>query len=183
MEREMSSRLATVILFATILWTVGCASTTGSHRTLNPPVPGTMERYSELGVTVDAAGGVTLSSADKERLRDLIMRSIDDGSTGRFKLIHDLNANGGGVEAQVLIKRYDEGNAFARAMLAGLGAMHIDAEVTLVDRKSQDAVARHEVTKTFAWGGAYGGGTTIRDIEEGFAKAVAAAINGERTSD
>jgi hypothetical protein len=137
-----------------------------------------MDRYTELGVTVEAAGEIPLTSADKERIRDLVMRHVDSESDRRFKLIHDLDYRDGGVEAQVLITRYDEGNAFLRWLLAGLGAMHIDVEVTLVDRGTNDAIARHEVTKTFAWGGAYGAGTGIRDIEDGFAKAVAAAIGG-----
>lgn len=61
-------------------------------------------------------------------------------------------------------------------MLAGLGQMHIDADVALIDPATDEQVAKYDVTKTFAWGGMYGGFTGIKDIEDGFAKAVASAI-------
>ena len=78
------------------------------------------------------------------------------------------------------IRKYEEGNAFARAMLAGLGKMHIDADVMLTDPVSNEQMAVYDVTKGFAWGGIYGAATGIRDIEDGFAKAVAAAIGGKK---
>lgn len=61
-------------------------------------------------------------------------------------------------------------------MLAGLGAMHTDANVSLIDPTDGRTLSKYEVTKTFAWGGFYGAGTGIRDIEDGFAKAVVGAI-------
>lgn len=179
MKQDTKIGFALAVTLGTALLASGCASTAGSFRTLNPATADTMAHYSKLGVRVDAGSGVPLNDSDKERIRDMIMRNLDSELQGRFKLMHGSDDDGGGLEADVLIKRYDEGNAFARMMLAGLGAMHIDADVTLVDRKSNDAVARYEVTKTFAWGGAYGGGTSIRDIEDGFAKAVATAIGGK----
>ena len=69
--------------------------------------------------------------------------------------------------------RYDEGNAFARMMLAGLGQIHIEADVFGEDRVRQRILFKSKVTKTFAWGGAYGGATGIKDVEDGFAQAVA----------
>jgi hypothetical protein len=83
------------------------------------------------------------------------------------------------VEALVTIKTYDKGNAFARAMLAGLGQMmHIDADVVLKDPRSGATFGTYDVDKTFAWGGVYGASTRIEDIEDGFAQSVAAAISG-----
>ena len=78
----------------------------------------------------------------------------------------------------IAFKRYDEGNAFARFMLAGLGQIHIDAEVTLEDGFRAAPLGRYEVTKTFAWGGPYEASTGIRDVEEGFADAVANVVLG-----
>lgn len=42
-------------------------------------------------------------------------------------------------------------------LLSGLGQMHIDADVTLSDLATQEILAKYEVTKTFGWGGLYGG--------------------------
>ena len=75
--------------------------------------------------------------------------------------------------------RYDEGSAFARAMLAGLGQIQIDGKVSLRDRAQDALLGEYEVNKTFAWGGVYGASTTIRDVEEGFAQGVATLILGE----
>jgi hypothetical protein len=83
------------------------------------------------------------------------------------------------LQAVVVIKRYEAGNAFMRAMLVGLGQIHIDADVNLTNRETKESIATYEVTKTFAWGGAYGGFTDVKDVEGGFAKAVAASILGK----
>ncbi len=40
-------------------------------------------------------------------------------------------------------------------------------------------LAKSEITKTFAWGGIYGGTTEIKDVEEGFAEAVASVLLGQ----
>jgi hypothetical protein len=65
-------------------------------------------------------------------------------------------------------------------MLAGLGQMHINADVTMSDSTTKSNIAQYEVSKTFAWGGLYGGFTDIKVVEDGFAKAVAASILGRK---
>lgn len=161
-----------------IVWTLfvtGCASTQGSHRLMRPPLAaGALGGYSELTVTVAGKGSVRLTQTDTERIHALIVKHIKEKAPGRFGIDPAVGSNG--LELAVAIKRYDEGSAFARLMLAGLGAMHIDADVRMIDSTTKQAIAEYEVTKTFAWGGAYGAGTTIRDIEDGFASAVAATI-------
>jgi hypothetical protein len=109
----------------------------------------------------------------------LILKSIKEEERIIYKTINATTPVPNTLHAYVTIKRYDEGNAFARFMLAGLGQMHIDADVILSDWSTKEKIAQYEVTKTFAWGGIYGGATTIKGIEEGFAKAVAASIVGK----
>ena len=82
----------------------------------------------------------------------------------------------GRLDIDVLMTRYDEGSSFARFMLPGLGQIHIDADVTLRDQDSGEVLAIYEVTKTFAWGGLYGGSTEIGEVEVGFAKAVVSGM-------
>jgi hypothetical protein len=55
-----------------------------------------------------------------------------------------------------------------------LGQIHIDATVRLIDATSGNVTASYDVSKTFAWGGMYGGSTRIQDVEVGFAKSVVA---------
>ena len=64
-------------------------------------------------------------------------------------------------------------------MLAGLGQIHIDASVRLVKTENKEKVSEFLVSKTFAWGGLYGGITRIEDIEPAFAEGIAAALTGQ----
>jgi hypothetical protein len=82
----------------------------------------------------------------------------------------------------VQVATYDEGNAFARLMLAELGQMHIEGTVTLRDDATKAVVGEYEVSKTFAWGGVYGASTKIEQVQGGFAESVAAVIAGSGRS-
>lgn len=61
-------------------------------------------------------------------------------------------------------------------MLAGLGQIHIDSHVSVVALPERTKVGQFDINKTFAWGGIYGGKTSIAEVEEGFAEGVAAAV-------
>ncbi|GAA0711082.1 hypothetical protein GCM10009105_12760 [Dokdonella soli] len=77
------------------------------------------------------------------------------------------------------ITRYEKGNAFARAMLAGLGQIHIDGDVQVYAMPEHNRTMAFSVQKTFAWGGIYGGTTTIEDIEQSFAESIANALTAQ----
>jgi hypothetical protein len=139
-------------------------------------------KYANLKVDLNCRSDVSLSSSDKERILDLIVKNIPTECPNQFRNVNASEVDQQTLHAVVNITRYDEGNAFARAMLAGLGQMHIDATVTLSDYQTNEEFAKYEVTKTFAWGGVYGAVTGIKDIQDGFAKAVAASIGGKKES-
>ena len=61
-------------------------------------------------------------------------------------------------------------------MVAGLGQIHIAADVQLIDVASGHVLARYTIEKIFAWGGMYGGSTTVEDVEAGFAQSVVAVF-------
>jgi hypothetical protein len=126
----------------------------------------------EAKVKLSAAEGVSINDINRQRLESVITQKLDEKkkhtpckTTEKRSFL--LNSK---------ITRYDEGNAFARAMLAGLGQMHIDGEFLLNFMLDEHALAEFTVKKTFAWGGVYGGSTRIEDIEPAFAEAVANAI-------
>ena len=173
-------RLISLLLPVALLCLGGCASTQGSARLLHSPGADSLRsRFSNLVVDVQSKSAPTLNPYDRERIANLIVKSIQAEAPNLFATINQPNPGPGTLQASVMITRYDEGSAFARAMLIGLGQMHIDAEVNLNDWATKGVVAQYEVTKTFAWGGLYGGFTGIKDVEEGFSKAVAASIIGK----
>jgi hypothetical protein len=133
-----------------------------------------------LVVEVEGRPDVSLKDIDRERILNLVINSIKTESPNRFRAINQPNPGSDTLRATVIIKRYEAGNAFARAMLIGLGQIHIDADVALSNWETKASIAQYEVNKTFAWGGLYGGITDIRDVEDGFAKAVASSILGKR---
>jgi hypothetical protein len=136
-----------------------------------------LQAQEDLTIHLDATPTTPLTDAGKQRLTDLIAKHVQADSPERFRTINQPGAPSP-VEAQITIKTYDKGHAFARAMLASLGQMHIDADVVLRDPRSGTTFATYDVDKTFAWGGIYGASTSITDIEDGVAQSVAAAIIG-----
>ena len=164
-----------LLLFISIL-TSGCASTKGGYISISQPQVNQLSKFDCLLIQVNSNNNEDISQIDKERIMRLIIKDIKSDYPDRFKKINDADSPQNTMKADVLITNYDEGSAFARAMLAGLGQMHINAIVSLTDSESNESIAKYDISKTFAWGGLYGGTTGIKDIEKGFAKAVAASI-------
>jgi hypothetical protein len=126
-------------------------------------------------VSAEAASGVAMTPENLARVTARVKAEIQDRLPGAFLVVNPA-APGQAMRIKLLFTRYDEGNAFARFMLAGLGQIHLDADVTLIDSVSGAVVARYQIAKTFAFGGVYGGTTNMGDVEKGFAKSVADAI-------
>lgn len=173
-----------------VLWMVlilgvlvsGCAGSKGSVSAISAPADATkLAGYNELVVQVSMKDGATeqpklIGEEAAERIKHHIVAGVKREAANRFKEVNPQTPGPGAMAAAVVITNYDEGNAFARFMLAGLGQMHIDGEVTLADNGSKAPLGKYEVTKTFAWGGFYGASKTITDIEQPFAEAVVDAI-------
>ena len=171
-------RFFIIVLLCGIL--VGCASSSGSHKLLTPSFSSDqISKYSSLQIVVSSKGDAQVSQLDKNRISDQIVKDIQEDAPSRFEVLNQASPNVPTLEASVEIKRYDEGDAFARFMLAGLGQIHIDADVILSDLVTKERFAQYEVTKTFAWGGIYGGFTGIKEVEAGFCKAVSDSILGK----
>jgi hypothetical protein len=66
---------------------------------------------------------------------------------------------------RLVFTQYDKGNAFARAMLIGLGQIKIDPGAYFVDDATDQPPGKHQVSKQFAVGGIYGGSTSLEDVE------------------
>jgi hypothetical protein len=167
-----------IVFFTSLL--SGCADTGGSHQLVGPPMSSSQaSKFSDLLITVKPHNHIALSQTDTDRMTKLIVEDIKTNSPNRFKTINTSAPGSTALKASVAIKNYDEGSAFARFMMIGIGQIHIDADVTLADSLSNEKMAEYEVTKTFAWHGIYGAVTDIKDTEVGFCKAVADSILGK----
>lgn len=170
-----------IILFFTSLLAVGCATTMPGHTVLQPISSNVLlSDYLGLYVEVSSKKDIPISEFtlnDAERIKQLIIAGIKAQNPNRFKNINDTtNLDSSTLNVSINVTRYDKGNAFARFMLAGLGQIHIDAEVNLIDAKTQKVLGSFEVNKTFAWGGIYGGSTTIIDVEKGVVEEIVSII-------
>lgn len=166
------TRLVNVVVVAVVSAVLaGCASTAGSAKAVTGvPKDDVLGRYTKVAFVTSAGGDATpMSSVDRDRIVALVIRKLKDRAPARFAEL---------APVTIAFTRYDEGSQFARFMLAGLGQIRINADVTLEDATQDAALAKYEVTKTFAWGGIYGASTTIRDVQDGFAEAVANVVLG-----
>jgi hypothetical protein len=120
-----------------------------------------------------------MTAEDRERIAALVARKVKERSPNRVASFEATTTDSETLQVTIAFTRYDKGNAVARFVQAGLGQIHIDAEVTLEDRSRQAIIGKYNVTKTFAWGGIYGGATEIKDVEDGFAEAVAKVVIGQ----
>lgn len=154
----------------------GCASTapkpTYSHSIVANSHVGMLDH---ADVKVDAAKDVQILPLDEERLTQKV--------TSKIELRRVSNSGGSSArayEVDLHLTRYDKGNAFARAMLVGLGQIHIEGTISMFQMPERALVGEFDLKKTFAWGGIYGAATSMDDIENTFADAVAAAVTGQQ---
>jgi uncharacterized protein DUF4410 len=178
---ETRNALRVLPLVLLVAWiSGGCATSPGGVSAIAPLKQGVnLSTYSSLAVEVE---GVLLTPADKERIRLRIVDAIRKEDATRFKDINSPTPLPSTLRTSVTVTNYEKGNTFARFMLAGLGQIHIDAQVALRDQDTGDVLGRFEVNKTFAWGGIYGAVTRIEDVEDGFAAAVANLLLGRDES-
>ena len=121
-------------------------------------------------VKVSAASGVELVDRVRTRIEQKIKLAINKQKAG--SLCNTPQSRNFNLETK--ITRYEEGNAFARAMLAGLGQIHVDGDSVM--NLAGQLVTDFSVSKTFAFGGVYGASVNVEEIENTFSEAVAKAI-------
>lgn len=166
-----SSRVLYVRIFSAIVTIalMGCGTTplvltTADSRT-------DFAQYKSLAVETTTQGS-SVSSSAQARIKDLVKTEILGCCAQRFESIGLDTAGPHDLVLRVKFTVYEEGNRFARFMLAGLGSMQIHAQVEIVDAKSGNLLTSGEAGKTFAWGGVYGASRGIEDLEKDFAKEV-----------
>jgi hypothetical protein len=173
-SRNCGAPIWGAVLCATVL--AGCAGT-APKPTYNKEiaVQYRIDADDHVQVKVSAVAAARMEEVDRTRLGQLITTRLEER---RAK--NPANSDAREATATVVITRYERGSAFARAMLAGLGQIHIDGTVTVTDAPGGNRLAEFTIAKTFAWGGIYGGSTRMEDIEPVFADGVAAALTGQQ---
>lgn len=166
-------RLAALVLFASFAL-AGCAGGVNNPTLTSAPAPGFDAATAPIGrVSAEAAPGVDITPEDLSRISHAVQAELSSSYPDRMIAIKG-PPRPNGVNIKLIFTEYDKGNAFARAMLAGLGQIHVHANVLLTDAATGASVANFEVTKDFGWGGIYGGSTSVEDVEAGFARSVSA---------
>ncbi len=153
----------------------GCAGTTPKPVFTKQIAPESqIAAKDEAKVQVEAGSGVTMLEAERIRLGKKIKQKINER-----KITNSPDSAANTYEIYLVITKYEKGNAFARAMLAGLGQIHIDGNVSVFEMPGRTPLGNFSISKTFAWGGIYGASTSMEDIETTFADGVAAALTGQ----
>lgn len=137
----------------------------------NPLATQRIDADDTLQVTVVAAAAIPIGDEEKvrfaqtvaEHTRQRAAMAAGDGAAHAWRI-------------EVRVDRYDEGDAFKRSVRAGMGAMHIDAVVTLGDAQSGTPVGSFDVRKTYDWGGAMGAQATIFELEVMTAERIAKSL-------
>lgn len=166
-SRTLFVRILPIIVAIGLI--VGCGTTPLVLTTTDPRTD--FSQYKSL-VVETAVQGSSVSSSAQTRIKDLVKTEILGCCAPRFESIGLDSAEPHDLVLRVRFTVYEEGNRFARLMLAGLGSMQIHAQVEILDAKSGNLLTSGEAGKTFAWGGVYGASIGIEDLEKDFAKEV-----------
>ena len=154
-----------VVVLPLLLITAGCGTTTLNLKSTEYVVD--LTQYKSITIQTSTTRGATVPEAAQARMKGLIKDEILECCRGRFENISLGDPGADDLVLSVKFTIYEEGNRFARFMLAGLGSMQIHADVEIKDTKSGQTIYGGEAGKTFGWGGVYGAVTGIDDLEKG----------------
>ena len=153
----------------------GCAGTPPKAQFSQPMAATSRISASDtVAVSIEAAENVSLLPAGRDRVAEKIKGQID-----KRKAKNQAAGGARSMEVVLYVTRYEKGNAFARAMLAGLGQIHLDGSISVYQMPDHTLLEKFDMQKTFAWGGIYGSATSMEDIEDTFADGVAATVTGQ----
>jgi len=163
-----------VILLVVSLYLTACASSVPKVEYAQKPESRIhLDANDQADIAIETASGISMVEYEKQRLAQRIKEKLDE-----LKLANQDSGVATQYDVKLTVTRYEKGSAFARAMLAGLGQIHLEATVLLFSHDSKEKLADFKVVKTFAWGGIYGASTTMEDLEPPFAEAIARALAG-----
>jgi hypothetical protein len=166
-----TSRFHRIVLLSALVVLSACAGDVAKPVAVQEIAPPQKLALRVSDVTAEAQPGVTMASYELDRIVSKVKSVLPavsgsgapPASTGAAPM----------AKIRMVFTQYDKGNAFARFMLIGTGQIKIDADVYFVDDATGQQIGKYQVSKQFAFGGIYGGSTSVEDVEDGFAKSVA----------
>jgi hypothetical protein len=175
MIRKALSTGALLLAIAQGVLTGGCAeSVPKPHQDRSVVDAYHLDADDQAKLLVDTAPGVVATNMEKDHFTRVLSEKLD-----ARRMHNPADGNARQCDVHVTVTRFDKGNKFARAMLAGLGQIHLDASVLVTPAGGGDPLDKFTISKTFAWGGIYGASEGIEDIEPSFADGIAAALTGQ----
>jgi hypothetical protein len=164
------------VLLAVVALLAGCASSPPEPKFTHVMVVDSRIRAADSAeVNITAPDTIKIQPSERQRVAEKIKAQID---VRKAK-----NSEFGDPRTYLVVlnvTRYDKGNAFARAMLAGVGQIHLDGTISLFQMPERTLVEEFDMQKTFAWGGIYGAATSMETIEDTFCDSVAATVTGQQ---
>jgi hypothetical protein len=153
----------------------GCAGTPPSAKFTHNMISDSRVAASDSAeVTIEIAEHIEVLPSDRDRVAQKIKARID-----ARKLTNTASSEPRSFQVVLHVTRYEKGNRFARAMLAGLGQIHLEGTIAVYQMPAHTLVEEFDMQKTFAWGGVYGASTSMEEIEDTFADGVAATVTGQ----
>lgn len=160
------------IFLSSFTFVFGCAMTPKPTIVQEIPDIYIVGKNDSVKIYIEPFDGVIIEDSERERILKLIDENINNMKLSNIK------DNKAQYELHVLLTKYDKGNAFARAMLIGLGQMHISGNVKLVSEIDKKTLGEFTSSKNLIMGGLAGAVATIDKIEREFANEVAATVTG-----
>lgn len=166
------ARLAGVVALALTLG--ACATSSTAPKAIQSLSAEQVQTLKLKSISTTAAPGLVMTSADFERITLKLRNALNAAAPGI--LVEPSSPDAAAAsEMKVNFTQYDSGSAFARAMLIGLGQIHVEGDVLIIDATGTTK-AKYQIAKQFALGGIAGAATSIQDVEDGFAKSVAEIV-------
>jgi hypothetical protein len=128
-----------------------------------------------VDVIIETADKVVVDPAARDRVAQKIKLKID-----ARKLKNSAAASPRTMQVVLRVTKYEKRNAFARAMLAGLGQIHLEGTISVYQMPNHMLLEDFDLQKAFAWGGIYGAATSMEQIEDTFTDSVAATVTGQK---
>jgi hypothetical protein len=178
---KMKRLAAPAALLTSLALLSACADSAATPDTVTALSPAERASLKIADITDVAGPGVVMANFDLDRILQRVKAEISSAHPDIW-VVPNAPQDNGVTKVKIVITRYDQGNAFARFMLAGLGQIHIEGDVIFTDAATGKQVGEYKVAKDFAFGGMYGGITNIEDVEKGFAKSVAQILETKQSS-
>lgn len=162
--------LHTAGALALALFLSACATSSTKPQAVQTMSPQQITTLHLKSVAVTAVPGIVMTQNDFDRIGLKLKNELNAAAPGIMVDPASAEAATAG-SLKVNFTQYDSGSAFARAMLIGLGQIHVEGDATFLDAAGT-TIGKYTIKKQFALGGIAGAVTSIQDVEDGFAKSV-----------